>query len=105
VLDKSGAGKFYIDFSFALMGGKAEAAGRTVTLASYLMGCISGSGVANTVTLGSVAYPMLAKAGYDKETAGGLLSAGGIGAILCPPVMGAAAFLIAEILKIGRAHV
>ncbi|MBI4800400.1 MAG: TRAP transporter fused permease subunit [Desulfarculus sp.] len=101
ILDKSGAGKFYIDFSFAIMGGKASAAGRTVTFASYLMGCISGSGVANTVTLGSVAYPMLAKAGYDKETAGGLLSAGGIGAILCPPVMGAAAFLIAEILKVS----
>lgn len=101
ILEKSGAGKFYIDFSFAVMGGKATAAGRTVTFASYLMGCISGSGVANTVTLGSVAYPMLAKAGYDKETAGGLLSAGGIGAILCPPVMGAAAFLIAEILKVS----
>ncbi len=101
ILEKSGAGKFYIDFSFAVMGGKATAAGRTVTFASYLMGCISGSGVANTVTLGSVAYPMLAKSGYDQETAGGLLSAGGIGAILCPPVMGAAAFLIAEILKVS----
>ncbi|MCA1987538.1 MAG: TRAP transporter fused permease subunit [Desulfarculus sp.] len=101
ILEKSGAGKFYIDFSFAVMGGKATAAGRTVTFASYLMGCISGSGVANTVTLGSVAYPMLAKSGYDQNTAGGLLSAGGIGAILCPPVMGAAAFLIAEILKVS----
>jgi TRAP transporter 4TM/12TM fusion protein len=57
--------------------------------------------VATTVTLGSVAYPMLAKAGYSKEAAGGLLSAGGIGAILSPPVLGAAAFLIAEFLKIS----
>ena len=100
-LEASGAGKFFIDFSFAAMGGKATGAGRTVTLASFLLGGPSGSGVATTVTLGSVAYPMLAKAGYSKDAAGGLLSAGGIGAILSPPVLGAAAFLIAEFLKIS----
>lgn len=100
-LEASGAGKFFIDFSFAAMGGKATSAGRTVTLASFLLGGPSGSGVATTVTLGSVAYPMLAKAGYSKDAAGGLLSAGGIGAILSPPVLGAAAFLIAEFLKIS----
>jgi TRAP transporter 4TM/12TM fusion protein len=100
-LEFSGAGKFFIDFSFAAMGGKATGAGRTVTLASFLLGGPSGSGVATTVTLGSVAYPMLAKAGYSREAAGGLLSAGGIGAILSPPVLGAAAFLIAEFLKIS----
>ena len=55
---------------------------------------------ATTVTLGTVAYPMLAKAAR-KETAGGLLAAGGLGAILSPPVLGAAAFLIAEFLKIS----
>jgi len=100
-LEFSGAGKFFIDFSFALMGGKPTAAGRTVTLASFLLGGPSGSGVATTVTLGSVAYPMLARAGYSRDAAGGLLSAGGIGAILSPPVLGAAAFLIAEFLKIS----
>jgi TRAP transporter 4TM/12TM fusion protein len=100
-LEFSGAGKFFIDFSFAAMGGKPTSAGRTVTLASFLLGGPSGSGVATTVTLGAVAYPMLAKAGYSKEAAGGLLSAGGIGAILSPPVLGAAAFLIAEFLKIS----
>ncbi len=100
-LEFSGAGKFFIDFSFAVMGGKPTSAGRTVTLASFLLGGPSGSGVATTVTLGAVAYPMLAKAGYSKEAAGGLLSAGGIGAILSPPVLGAAAFLIAEFLKIS----
>lgn len=100
-LEFSGAGKFFIDFSFAAMGGKPTGAGRTVTLASFLLGGPSGSGVATTVTLGSVAYPMLARAGYSKEAAGGLLSAGGIGAILSPPVLGAAAFLIAEFLKIS----
>ncbi len=100
-LEFSGAGKFFIDFSFAAMGGKATGAGRTVTLASFLLGGPSGSGVATTVTLGSVAYPMLAKAGYSKDAAGGLLAAGGIGAILSPPVLGAAAFIIAEFLKIS----
>lgn len=100
-LEYSGAGKFFIDFSFAAMGRKPTGAGRTVTLASFLLGGPSGSGVATTVTLGSVAWPMLAKAGYSKEAAGGLLSAGGIGAIISPPVLGAAAFLIAEILKIS----
>jgi TRAP transporter 4TM/12TM fusion protein len=100
-LEFSGAGKFFIDFSFAAMGGKPTGAGRTVTLASFLLGGPSGSGVATTVTLGSVAYPMLARAGYSRDAAGGLLSAGGIGAILSPPVLGAAAFLIAEFLQIS----
>ena len=53
------------------------------------------------MTIGTVAYPLLEKAGYDKNAAGGLLAAGGLGAIISPPVLGAAAFLIAEFLKIG----
>ena len=105
ILEHTGAGKFFIDFSFRLMGGKPSSAGRTVTMASFLLGGPSGSGVATTVTLGSVAYPMLKRAGYDKESAGGLLSAGGIGAIISPPVLGAAAFLIAEILKVSYLQV
>ncbi|HVZ46219.1 MAG TPA: TRAP transporter fused permease subunit [Ramlibacter sp.] len=100
-LQYSQAGKFYIDFSFSAMGGKPTGAGRTVVLASFLLGGPSGSGVATTVTLGSVAYPILAKVGYEKNAAGGLLAAGGLGAIISPPVLGAAAFLIAEFLKIS----
>jgi len=100
-LQHSGAGKFFLDFSFAAMGGKHAGAGRTVVLASFLLGGPSGSGVATTVTIGSVAYPMLARAGYSKDAAGGLLAAGGLGAIISPPVLGAAAFLIAEFLKIS----
>jgi TRAP transporter 4TM/12TM fusion protein len=100
-LQFSGAGKFYIDFSFSAMGGKPTGAGRTVTLASFLLGGPSGSGVATTVTLGAVAAPMLQKVGYGKNEAGGLLAAGGLGAIISPPVLGAAAFLIAEFLKIS----
>jgi TRAP transporter 4TM/12TM fusion protein len=100
-LQLSGAGKFFIDFSFTAMGGKPTGAGRTIVLSSFLLGGPSGSGVATTVTLGTVAYPMLAKAGYGKDAAGGLLAAGGLGAIISPPVLGAAAFLIAEFLKIS----
>src|SRR5258708_4747500 len=107
-LQFSGAGKFFIDFSFSAMGGKSTSAGRTVVLASFLLGGPSGSGVATTVTLGSVAYPMLVRAGYGKNApgrllaaAGGLLAAGRLGAIISPPVLGAAAFLIAEFLKIS----
>ncbi len=100
-LQFSGAGKFFIDFSFSAMGGKSTSAGRTVVLASFLLGGPSGSGVATTVTLGAVAYPMLVKAGYGRNAAGGLLAAGGLGAIISPPVLGAAAFLIAEFLKIS----
>jgi TRAP transporter 4TM/12TM fusion protein len=101
MLQFSGAGKFYLDFSFAALGGKPTGAGRTIVLSSFLLGGPSGSGVATTVTLGTVAYPMLAKAGYEKNAAGGLLAAGGLGAILSPPVLGAAAFLIAEFLKLS----
>ncbi len=100
-LQYSGAGKFYIDFSFSAMGGKPTGAGRTVVLASFLLGGPSGSGVATTVTLGAVAWPMLQKVGYERNAAGGLLAAGGLGAIISPPVLGAAAFLIAEFLKIS----
>ena len=104
-LQYSGAGKFFLDFSFALLGGKPTSAGRAVVLSSFLLGGPSGSGVATTVTIGSVAYPMLAKSGYDKDAAGGLLAAGGLGAILSPPVLGAAAFIIAEYLKISYLEV
>ncbi|MBE0557328.1 MAG: TRAP transporter large permease subunit, partial [Proteobacteria bacterium] len=98
-LDRSGAGKFFIDFAFSAMGGKPTGAGRTALLASFLLGGPAGSGVAVTVTIGSASWPMLKKVGYSKESAGGFLAAGGLGAVLSPPVMGAAAFLICELLK------
>ncbi len=104
-LSVSGAGKFYVDVAFAAMGRKPTAAGRAVVATSYFLAMASGSGVANTVAIGSVAYPMLKKAGYDKDNAGGFLAAGGMGAITTPPVMGAAAFLIAEFLRISYVDV
>jgi TRAP transporter 4TM/12TM fusion protein len=101
VLQASGAGKFFIDFSMRAMRGQANAAGRSVVLSSFLLGGPSGSGVATTVTIGSVAWPIMRKSGYAATAAGGLLAAGGLGAILSPPVLGAAAFLIAENLRIS----
>jgi TRAP transporter 4TM/12TM fusion protein len=100
-LQFTNAGKFFIDFAFSAMGGKSSGVGKTIVLSSFLLGGPSGSGVATTVTVGSVAAPMLDKVGYDKNAAGGLLAAGGLGAIISPPVLGAAAFLIADFLKIS----
>ncbi|HEY0236137.1 MAG TPA: TRAP transporter fused permease subunit [Afipia sp.] len=104
-LQHSGAGKFFIDFSLAVMGNKPSSAGRSVVASSFLLGGPSGSGVATTVMIGTVAWPMLKKAGFEKNAAGGLLAAGGLGAIISPPVLGAAAFLIAEFLKISYLEV
>ena len=102
VLEYSGAGRFFIDWAASTVGRtrSGSGAGRTVTVAGYLLGAVSGSGVANTVMLGAVAWPMMRRAGYPPDTGGAMLAASGIGAILAPPAMGAAAFLIAEYLKI-----
>ena len=107
VLQHSGAGQFFINWTMAAMGGSGSRAGpgRTVTMSGFLLGTVSGSGVATTVTLGAVAWPLLRRAGYTPEAGGGILSASGIGAILAPPTMGAAAFLIAEFLKISYLQV
>jgi len=103
VLERSGAGRFFIDWAMAALGrtGGGAGPGRTIVVAGVLLGMVSGSGVANTVTLGSVGWPLLRRAGYPPEVGGAILSAAGIGAILCPPALGAAAFLIAEFLKIS----
>jgi len=107
VLEQSGAGAFFINWAMAAMGRSRSPAapGRTVTLAGFLLGTVSGSGVATTVMLGSVAWPLLRRAGFRPEVAGAMLSAAGIGALLSPPTLGAAAFLIAEFLRISYLHV
>ena len=107
VLEHSGAGAFFINWAMAAMGRSRSGAGpgRTVTLAGFLLGSVSGSGVATTVMLGSVSWPLLKRAGYSPETGGAILSAAGIGALLSPPTLGAAAFLIAEFLRISYLQV
>jgi TRAP transporter 4TM/12TM fusion protein len=107
VLERSGGARFFIDWAMAATGRRASGSGpgRTVTLAGFLLGAVSGSGVATTVAIGSVSWPLLRRAGYSREASGAILSAAGIGAILSPPTMGAAAFLIAEFLKISYLEV
>jgi TRAP transporter 4TM/12TM fusion protein len=104
-LEQSGAGRFFIDWALSASGKSAAAPGRSVTLAGFLLGTVSGSGVATTVMLGSVAWPILQRAGYTAERGGAMLSAAGIGALLSPPTLGAAAFLIAEFLQISYLQV
>ena len=107
VLAHSGAGQFFINWALSAFGHSSSGAGpgRTVTLSGFLLGTVSGSGVATTVTLGAVAWPLLRRAGFSPEVCGGILSASGIGAIMAPPTMGAAAFLIAEFLNISYLQV
>jgi TRAP transporter 4TM/12TM fusion protein len=105
VLEYSGAGQFFLDISFAAFRRSRSAPGRTVTLAGFLLGTVSGSGTATAVSLGSVAWPILKRAGYPREAAGGVLAAAGIGAILSPPTLGAAAFIIAELLQVSYLQV
>ena len=101
VLEYSGAARFFVEISYAAFGRSRTGPGRTTTLAGFLLGTVSGSGVATTVTLGSVTWPLLRRAGYPKDEGGGILAAAGIGAILSPPTLGAAAFIIAEFLEIS----
>jgi TRAP transporter 4TM/12TM fusion protein len=107
IVEHSGAGRFFVEWAMAAIGRTRSGAapGRTVTLAGYLLGSVSGSGVANTVMLGSVCWPMMRRAGYPADTGGAILAAAGIGALIAPPVMGAAAFLIAEFLNITYVEV
>ena len=105
VLEFSGAARFFVEISFAAFGRSRTGPGRTSALAGFLLGTVSGSGVATTVTLGSVAWPLLRKAGYPKDEGGGIMAASGIGAILSPPTLGAAAFIIAEILEVSYLQV
>ncbi len=102
VLARSGAGTFFIEWAFALFGKRpsASAPGRATVASGFLLGTVSGSGVATTVTLATLAWPMLKRSGYPPNVAGGILSASGIGALLSPPTLGAAAFIIAEYLDV-----
>ena len=101
VLEQSGAGRYFIDVSIAAFGRSNAGPGRTTALAGFLLGTVSGSGTATTVTLGSVTWPILRRGGYPREQGGGVLAAAGIGAILSPPTLGAAAFIIAEFLGVS----
>ncbi|MFB9321351.1 TRAP transporter permease [Cryptosporangium minutisporangium] len=101
VLSHSGAGRFFVDLSVAAFRRSRSAAGRTAVAAGFLLGTVSGSGTATAVSVGAVTWPILRRAGYPAEHAGGMLAAAGVGAILSPPTLGAAAFIIAEYLDVS----
>ncbi|GIJ69128.1 TRAP transporter permease [Virgisporangium ochraceum] len=104
-LELAGAGKFFVDLSVAAFRRSGSAPGRTAVAAGFLLGTVSGSGAATTVSVGAVTWPILRRAGYPPERAGGMLAAAGVGAILSPPTLGAAAFIIAEYLGVSYLRV
>ncbi|MFC9437809.1 TRAP transporter permease [Nocardia sp. NPDC057030] len=101
VLEFSGAAQFFVDLSVAAFRRSRGAAGRTAVASGFLLGTVSGSGTATAVTIGAVTWPILKRAGYPPEQAGGMLAAAGVGAILSPPTLGVAAFIVAEYLEVS----
>ncbi len=100
-MDVAGAGGFWLDLSLATMGRKSSSAGRGAVITSALLGGPQGSGVATTMSVTPIMWPILQKAGYSPNMAAGLIATGGIGAVLSPPLMGAAAFLIMQFLGVS----
>jgi len=100
VLNKTGMGKFFIDVSMALAGHTTGGPAKVAVIASGFMGSINGSSVANTVTTGSFTIPLMKSIGYRKDFAGAVEAAASTGGQILPPVMGAAAFVMAEFLGI-----
>ena len=97
-LEKTGIGKLFIDIADAIAGWAAGGPAKVAVITSALEGTISGSSVANTVGSGSFTIPMMKKLGYRPEFAGAVEAAASTGGQIMPPIMGAAAFLIAEFI-------
>ncbi len=95
-LDKTGVGKFFIDLAYSLTGHLKSGPAMTAVVASGFMGSISGSSVANTVTTGAFTIPLMKKIGYKPHFSGAVEAAASTGGQIMPPVMGAAAFIMAE---------
>jgi TRAP transporter 4TM/12TM fusion protein len=95
-LEKTGVGQFFIDMAFAATGHMRGGPAKAAVLASGMMGSISGSSVANTVTTGAFTIPAMKKVGYRPEFAGAVEAAASTGGQIMPPVMGAAAFIMSE---------
>jgi TRAP transporter 4TM/12TM fusion protein len=104
-LFKTGGSAFFTDISMALMGRYRGGPGKIAIMASSLFGTISGSPVANVVTTGVVTIPMMKRAGFRPQLAGAIEAVSSTGGQLMPPVMGIAAFLMAEFLQVSYASV
>ena len=98
LLEKTGIGQFFIDVCNAIAGGASGGPAKVAVLSSALLGTVSGSSVSNTVGSGSFTIPMMKRLGYKGEFAGAVEASASTGGQLMPPIMGAAAFLMAESL-------
>ncbi|WP_421709455.1 TRAP transporter permease [Algihabitans sp.] len=105
LLDHFGGAAFFTDLATATMGGFRGGSAKIAILGSSLFGSISGSAVSNVATTGVVTIPLMRRAGFRRETAGGIEAVASTGGQLTPPVMGAAAFLMAEFLEVPYADV
>ena len=104
-LEATGVANFFIDCANALVGWASGGPAKVAVVSSALCGMVSGSSVGNTVTTGSVTIPMMKKTGYPPEFAGAVEAASSTGGQIMPPIMGAAAFLMAEYMKLPYAQV
>jgi TRAP transporter 4TM/12TM fusion protein len=104
-LQKSGAGRFFIDLPLAIAGRTAGGPAKVAVIASALFGSISGSAIANTVATGAFTIPMMKRAGFRPHVAGAIEPAASIGGMFMPPVMGAGGFLMAELTGIPYASI
>ena len=105
LLEKAGAGNYFIQLAFAMLGTFRGGPAKAGVVASGMTGMISGSSIANTVTTGTFTIPLMKRVGYSAVKAGAIEAAAGVNGQLMPPVMGAAAFLIAEYVGITYAEV
>ena len=98
-LERTGIAQFFISLANALVGKYSGGPAKVAVISSALCGMVSGSSVGNTVTTGSVTIPMMKKTGYQPEFAGAVEAAASTGGQIMPPIMGAAAFLMAEYMN------
>jgi TRAP transporter 4TM/12TM fusion protein len=101
LLEATGGSQFFIDFAFALTGRNRGGPAKAAVLSSGLMGMISGSSFANVITTGTFTIPLMKSVGYSPVFAGAVEAAASAGGQIAPPVMGAAAFIMAEMLGIS----
>ena len=104
-LERTGIANFFISFANRVAGWSSGAPAKVAVISSALCGMVSGSSVGNTVTTGSVTIPMMKKTGYKPEFAGAVEAAASTGGQIMPPIMGAAAFLMAEYMGLPYATV
>ena len=104
-LERTGIASFFIDAANAIAGWTSGGPAKVAVISSALCGMVSGSSVGNTVTTGSVTIPMMKKTGYKPEFAGAVEAAASTGGQIMPPIMGAAAFLMAEYMGVTYGQV